>query len=186
MVSDQQVKRLWRVAPKLSLEVAAAKAGMDAKTARKYLRARRLPSEMQQKHTWRTRPDPFADFWDELAQRLQVDPGLQAKTLFEYLQEREPGRFQEGQLRTLQRRIKNWRAVEGPPREVFFAQEHYPCELCQPDFHALPRTVHHDQRAGIPAPVCNRAANTDPTSGIDCKPVKTSSHMDVLQPHSLT
>src|SRR5437764_2948600 len=118
MVSDQQVKRLWRVAPKLSLEVAAAKAGMDAKTARKYLRARRLPSEMQQKHTWRNRPDAFADFWDELAERLQVDPGLQAKTLFEYLQEREPGRFQEGQLRTLQRRIKSWRAVEGPAREV--------------------------------------------------------------------
>src|SRR4051795_1066548 len=89
---------------------------------------------MQRKHTWRTRPDSFADFWDELAQRLQVDPGLQAKTLFEYLQEREPGRFQEGQLRTLQRRIKNWRALEGPPREVFFAQEHYPGELCQSDF----------------------------------------------------
>jgi hypothetical protein len=134
MVSDQQVKRLWRVAPKLSLEVAAAKAGMDAKTARKYLRARRLPSEMQQKHTWRNRPDAFADFWDELAERLQVDPGLQAKTLFEYLQEREPGRFQEGQLRTLQRRMKSWRALEGPPREVFFAQEHYPGELCQSDF----------------------------------------------------
>src|ERR1700709_205475 len=91
MVSDQQVKRLWRVAPKLSLEVAAAKAGMDAKTARKYLRARRLPSEMQQKHTWRNRPDAFADFWDELAERLQVDPGLKPKTLLEYLQGREPG-----------------------------------------------------------------------------------------------
>src|SRR5438270_1009275 len=69
MVSDQQVKRLWRWAPKLSLELAAAKAGMDAKTARKYLRARRLPSEMQQKHTWRNRPDAFADFWDSLRNR---------------------------------------------------------------------------------------------------------------------
>jgi hypothetical protein len=56
---------------------------MDAKTARKYLRARRLPSEMNRKHTWRTRPDLFADLRDELAQRLQVDPGLEAKTLFE-------------------------------------------------------------------------------------------------------
>jgi hypothetical protein len=64
---------------------------------------------------------------------LRVDPGLQAKTLFEYLQEREPDRFGEGQLRTLQRRIKNWRALEDPPREVFFAQEHYPGELCQSD-----------------------------------------------------
>jgi predicted site-specific integrase-resolvase len=66
MVSDQQVKRRWRFAQTLSLEVAAAKAGMDPKTARKYLRARRLPSVMQQKHTWRTRPDPFADVWDEI------------------------------------------------------------------------------------------------------------------------
>lgn len=134
MVNDQQVKRLWRFARQLSLEIAAAKAGMDPKTARKYLRGRRLPSEMQQKHTWRTRPDPFAGVWEEIEQRLQVDPGLQAKTLFEYLQDREPGRFGEGQVRTLQRRLKNWRALEGPPREVFFAQDHYPGELCQSDF----------------------------------------------------
>ena len=53
MVSDQQVKRLWRLSgQKWELEIAAAKAGMDPKTARKYLRDRRLPSEMQQKHTW--------------------------------------------------------------------------------------------------------------------------------------
>ena len=113
MVSDQQVKRLWRIAPKLSLDVAAAKAGMDAKTARKYLRARRLPSEMQQKHTWRNRPDAFADIWDELEERLQLDPGLQAKTLFEYLQEREPGRFQERQLRRCSAGLRTgerWRA----------------------------------------------------------------------------
>src|SRR3954468_391466 len=120
MVSDQQVKRLWRVAPKLSLEeVAAAKAGMDAKTARKYLRDRRLPSEMQQKHTWRTRPDPFADVWEEIRQRLMVEPGLQAKTLFQHLQEAHPGRFSDGQVRTFRRRISYWRATEGPPREVF-------------------------------------------------------------------
>src|SRR5947199_1004758 len=55
MVNDQQVKRLWQLAGRLSLEVAAAKSGMDPKTARKYLRDRRLPSEMRQKHTWRTR-----------------------------------------------------------------------------------------------------------------------------------
>jgi len=135
MVSDQQVKRLWRLVPgELWLEVAAAKAGMDPKTARKYLRDRRLPSEMQSKHSWRTRYDPFAAVWEEIEQRLRVEPGLQAKTLFEYVQQREPGRFSDGQVRTLQRRIKNWRALEGPSREVFFAQDHYPGELCQSDF----------------------------------------------------
>jgi hypothetical protein len=107
---------------------------MDSKTARKYLRDRRLPSEMRQKHTWRTRPDPFADTWEEIRPLLIAEPDLQAKTLFEHLQRTYPGRFQDGQVRTLRRRIKYWRATEGPPREVFFAQEHRPGELCQSDF----------------------------------------------------
>src|SRR6185312_8237313 len=59
MVNNRQVKRLWRLTQKLSLETAAAKSGMDSKTARKYLRDRRLPSEMRPKHTWRTRLDPY-------------------------------------------------------------------------------------------------------------------------------
>ena len=57
---------------------------MDSKTARKYLRDRRLPSEMRQKHTYRTRPDPFADTWEEIRQLLIAEPDLQAKTLFEH------------------------------------------------------------------------------------------------------
>ena len=134
MVRDQQVKRLWRLAQKLSVEAAAAKSGMDSKTARKYLRDRRLPSEMRQKHTWRTRPDPFVETWEEIRQLLTTEPELQPKTLFEHLQRTYPGRFPDGQVRTLRRRIKYWRATEGPAREVFFAQEHRPGELCQSDF----------------------------------------------------
>ncbi len=134
MVSDRQVKRLWRLALKLSVEAAAAKSGMDSKTAWKYLRDRRLPSEMRQKHTWRTRLDPFADAWEEIRQLLIAEPELQPKTLFEHLQRTYPAQFQDGQVRTLRRRIKFWRATEGPPREVFFAQEHRPGELCQSDF----------------------------------------------------
>ena len=134
MVNNRQVKRLWRLTQKLSLETAAAKSGMDSKTARKYLRDRRLPSEMRPKHTWRTRLDPFADTWEEIRQFLTAEPDLQPKTLFEHLQRTNPGRFQDGQVRTLRRRIKYWQATEGPPREVFFAQEHRPGELCQSDF----------------------------------------------------
>jgi hypothetical protein len=107
---------------------------MDSKTARKYLRDRRLPSERRQKHTWRTRPDPFAETWEEIRQLLTVEPELQSKTLFEHLQRTYPDRFPDGQVRTLRRRIKYWRATEGPPRKVFFAQEHRPGELCQSDF----------------------------------------------------
>jgi hypothetical protein len=80
------------------------------------------------------RPDPFADVWGEIQEQLGVSAGLEAKTLFEYLQRRYPGRFQDGQLRTLQRRVKHWRATEGPSREVFFVQQHHPGRLAASDF----------------------------------------------------
>lgn len=115
-------------------ELAAAKAGMDAKTARKYLRDGQLPSESQQDRTWRTRPDPFTEVWEEVRQLVDANPGLEAKTLFEALQRKHSGRFADGQLRTLQRRLKHWRATEGPGREVFFAQKHVPGRLSQSDF----------------------------------------------------
>ena len=151
MVSDQQVKRLWRLAGgKLSLEIAAAKAGMDPKTARKYLRDRRLPSEMRQKHTWRTRPDSFADIWAEIRQLLAVEPGLQAKTIFEHLQQAHPGRFSDGQVRTLRRRISYWRATEGPPREVFFARTSA-WRTVPIGLYALSGTGCDDQWAGLSA-----------------------------------
>ena len=66
--------------------------------------------------------------------RLERNPGLQAKTLFEDLQRRFPGRFPDGQLRTLQRKIKAWKALEGPPKEVFFDQVHTPGEFGASDF----------------------------------------------------
>jgi hypothetical protein len=72
--------------------------------------------------------------WEEVRSKLEVNPGLEAKTLFGYLQRRNPGRFPDGQLRTLQRRVKSWRAVEGPAKEVFFPQQYRPGELCQSDF----------------------------------------------------
>ena len=114
--------------------MAAAKAGMDEKTARKYLRSGELPSQCRKEHTWRTRPDPFEQEWEVIKEKLAVNPGLEAKTLFDAIQREQPGTFSEGQLRTLQRRIKVWRATEGPPKEVFFPQQHYPGRLCASDF----------------------------------------------------
>jgi hypothetical protein len=63
-----------------------------------------------------------------------VNPGLEAKTVFERLQRIYPGRFADGQLRTLQRRVKWWRATQGPAKEVFFAQQHPPRRLSASDF----------------------------------------------------
>jgi hypothetical protein len=117
-----------------NLAAAAAKADMDEKTARKYRNLGKLPSEIKVEHTWRTREDPFADVWAEVKEKLEINPGLEAKTLFQDLQRRYPGRFADGQLRTLQRRVKIWRALEGPPKEVFFPQVHKPGELCESDF----------------------------------------------------
>jgi hypothetical protein len=135
MTTDQQVRRLrMLIKTQRTRATAAAKAGMDVKTARKYLKDGRLPSQCRQEHTWRTRPDPFTDVWEEVKERLVVNPGLEAKTLFEALQREHPGRFYDGQLRSLQRRIKVWRASEGPPQEVFFPQQHYPGQLCSSDF----------------------------------------------------
>jgi hypothetical protein len=136
MVTDQQVRRLFQFdTQRLPKRLAADKVGLDPKTARKYRRLGRLPSEVPvMDRLWRTRPDAFAQVWPELVERLELNPGLQAKTLFLDLQRRFPGRFADGQLRALQRRIKTWRASHGPAKEVFFDQVHHPGRLCASDF----------------------------------------------------
>lgn len=135
MVTDGQVRRLLKLIPQeQSLAVAAAKAGMDEKTARKYRRLGQVPSAVKAEHTWRTRPDPFAEVWGDLERKFKLTPGLEAKTVFADLQRRHPGRFADGQLRTLQRRVKVWRALHGPAQEIYFAQIHTPGVLCQSDF----------------------------------------------------
>lgn len=140
MVTDAQVRRLMtQIRSGDPVAVAAAKAGMDEKTARKYRRSGKVPSQVKVPHTWRNRPDAFERVWPEIEQALQVNPGLQAKTLFQHLQRQYPGEFQDVQLRTLQRRIKGWRAVEGPAKEVFFPQRHEPGALSQSDFTDMTR-----------------------------------------------
>ena len=113
---------------------AAMKADMDRKTARKYVEAGMLPSEMARPRDWRTRPDPFEEHWPELEERLRLTPELEAKTLFELLVEQHADRYDAGQLRTLQRRVKRWRAAHGPDREIVFGQAHRPGEAAQTDF----------------------------------------------------
>lgn len=135
MVTNQQVRRLLSLMKSEKTKaIAAAKAGMDVKTARKYVKSGKLPSEIGRNHDWRTRYDPFEKSWAKIKELLETNPGLEAKTIFEHLQREQPGEFQDGQLRTLQRRLKHWRATEGPPKEVFFPQIHYPGQLSESDF----------------------------------------------------
>jgi transposase len=117
-----------------SLQVAADKVGMDRETARRYRQIGKLPSEVRPDHDWRTRADAFVEVWSWVAQQLSLNPGLEAKTLLEALQRAYPGRFADGQLRTLQRQVKRWRGLEGPAKEVFFAQVHHPGRLGASDF----------------------------------------------------
>ena len=135
MKKDAEVQLLIKERRKGTTQVlAAARAGMSERTARTYEHAGRLPSQMKGPRTYRTRPNPFADDWPWIVGQLERDPALQATTLFALLQAQHPGRFGDGQVRTLQRHIAGWRALHGPAQEVMFEQVHVPGEMGQSDF----------------------------------------------------
>jgi len=93
-----------------------------------------MPSEIRPERDWRTRNNPFEEVWPEIEAWIQDEPRLKAKTIFEELQTKYPGQFQNGQLRTLQRRLRQWRASDGPNREAYFPQIHYPGDIGASDF----------------------------------------------------
>src|SRR5579883_985017 len=134
--TPKQIELLLRYASAYTQEVAAAKAGMSLRTAKRYLktggkRRKKKPEE----RSWRTRTDPFAEVWPELRSMLERDQGLEAKTLMDWLLATYPGRFQPGQVRTLRRRVHDWRVLEGPERnEVMFAQTILPARQSQSDY----------------------------------------------------
>ena len=137
MVTDEQVRlmRHKRVEGK-SQEAAAAAAAMSTRTARTWAKGL-LPSESKERRTWRTRPDPLAQVWErDVVPLLEVDEAgiLQATVVLEELQERYPGSVSGSVLRTLQRRMRDWRALHGPAKEVYFQQEHPPGREAAIDF----------------------------------------------------
>jgi len=82
---------------------------MIPEVVRKLSRIYRRSGKPRMPHTWRTRPDPFADVWGLVQVQVDIDPSRTAKELFIELQHRYPGKFSDGQLRTLQRRVKQHR-----------------------------------------------------------------------------
>lgn len=120
-----------------SVSVAAAKSGMSEPTARKYSRTGLLPSQSTSSRTYRTRVDPFHQVWPQIEEFLRLDPSIEAVTVFDYLRRQDQGLFSDSQLRTLQRRIKAWKALNGPQREVFFPQQHLPAHQSQSDFTSM-------------------------------------------------
>jgi hypothetical protein len=133
--TDAQVRKLMEEMTKHGhVGVASMRAGMDRKTGRKYMAGGKLPSELAEPRDWRTHEDAFLEHWPELEAMLSDAPALEAKTLFGVLVDKYPGRYEDGQLRTLQRRVKSWRAERGPDRDVVLAQQHRPGEAAQTDF----------------------------------------------------
>ena len=135
MINQQQLTRLvtefqWEG----NLSMSAMKAGMDRKTARKYVRAGVVRLPEREPRLWRTRADPLGAVWAHAEEYLRAAPELEATALFERLLLTEGAALQEGQLRTFQRRVRQWRLEHGAEPEVIFAQEHRPGEVMQVDW----------------------------------------------------
>ena len=119
-----------------TLEAAAAAAGMSERSARTWEDGP-MPSATITPRTWRTRADPFAAVWAQEIEpylRTDEDGELLATTLMDALCKKHPEEFEPGQVRTLQRQIRRWRAQHGPNKEVFFPQDHQPGQLGAFDF----------------------------------------------------
>ena len=87
---------------------------------------------------WKTRKDPFTNVWDDLiVPKLEAHPSLLAITILENLQSKYPEEYPDKLLRTLQRRLKKWKAIHGPAKDIIFRQEHHPGKMGISDFTTL-------------------------------------------------
>lgn len=116
---------------------AAAKAGFSERTGRRIEKGEITPGAKGKRH-WRTRKDPFAGVWEsEIVPMLAECPQLQPLTLFEHLNNKFPGKYHQFQLRTFQRRVKQWKALNGNGKEVMFLQRQVPGRMGLSDFTQL-------------------------------------------------
>ena len=112
--------------------VAAAKAGFSRASGYRIEDDPRLPSQKSAPRG-RRRRDPLADVWDEIVPLLQAAPGLRAIAVLEEIRRRHP-EISPGVRRTLERRMRAWRALCGPEQDVIFRQSHEPGRLGLSDF----------------------------------------------------
>ena len=138
MITDRQVVLMRQKLMKGKTQQAAgAASGMSERSVRNWSKGP-LPSEKKKdRRRQRTRPDPLAGVWEQDIEpllRADIEGVLSAPTVLEWLDGRHPGRFGRSHLRTLQRRMRDWRALHGPDREVYFEQEHPSGSEGQMDF----------------------------------------------------
>ena len=113
--------------------IAAAKAGFSRATSYRIEADPRLPSQKKAPRG-RRRPDPLADFWDaEILPILEAAPGIRAIGVLGEIRRRHP-EVSPNIRRTLERRMRAWRALAGPEQDVIFRQEHEPGRLGLSDF----------------------------------------------------
>jgi len=135
MLSEWVAVLIWNARPVWpGIHTAAAKAGMSVRTARKYIRLGGWRIEVKEWKWRQTHKDAFAEVWPQIEAMLEVDSGLQSQTLMQWLLDQYPERFRWSQLRTLQRRIRRWKALAGPDRDIKFPQEISPGKQSQSDW----------------------------------------------------
>lgn len=132
-VTDHQMRLFMKHRNNAPIPVAAARAGFSAATGYRISQDPRPPSEKRAPRE-RRRPDPLAAVFDaEVVPMLEACPGLRPVAVFEELMRRHP-ELGLGVRRTLERRIRQWRALHGPEREVIFRQTHEPGRMGLSDF----------------------------------------------------
>jgi len=131
-ITPQQVQLFMSYRKKHTQKASSAKAGISERSAR---RIEKGEHQTQPPRQYRTRKDPFNGLFEEhLVPLLKDNPALQPMTLLGVLMEKAPDQFDRKHLRTLQRRVKRWRAKEGPEQEVIFLQRHIPGDMGISDY----------------------------------------------------
>ena len=132
-VTDHQMRLFMKHRSTAPIPIAAARAGFSAATGYRIAQDPRPPSHRRGPRE-RRRPDPLAEVFDvEVVPMLEASPGLRPIAVFEELLRRHP-ELGAGIRRTLERRIRQWRALHGPEREVMFRQTHEPGRQGLSDF----------------------------------------------------
>src|SRR5680860_1554714 len=132
-ITVQQMRLFMTLRQTQTIPVAAAKAGLSQATGYR-LHADPILLSQKKAPRGRRRPDPLSDIFDtEVLPLLKSSPGLRPVAIFEELLRRYPD-LSAGIRRTLERRIRAWRAEHGPEQEVIFRQIHVPGKMGLSDF----------------------------------------------------
>jgi len=134
-VTDQQARAYMQDRHRHSQRAAAARAGFSERTGRRIEADPRLPSQRRTERG-RTVPDPLEAVWEPvLLPILERDAAVQAVTLLRHLQVTDPDAFPDDRVRrTLERRVRDWRALHGAARDVIFRQTPEPGRMALSDF----------------------------------------------------